>query len=157
MRHQIAVLLIGLASSHVLAGDAPEAIPKQKATIYFSAAPWDGAAYDLEIPLEKYGGASNPVIRVSIWGNPEFDGPQTLVFTGKEDSGGGDGKGAGRVLYQRILNKSLPENLSGTIAFESLKHGKPFIAVYDLTTAKGKNLKGKFHATWGNASAGLIR
>ena len=153
----IAILLLALASSSVLAGNAPEPIPDRKAAIYFSAAPWDGAAYDIEIPLEKSDDAPNPYIRVSIWGNPEFAKSQTIRFTGKEDSSGGENKGVGRATYQTIQNKSWPENLAGTMAFKTLQHGKPVSAAYDFTSEKGKKLKGRFKAAWGNESPGVIR
>lgn len=135
----------------------PEAPVEYKATIYYSAAPWDGAAYDIEIPLEKTDEAPNPAIRVNIWGNPEFAKSETIRFTGKEDPGGGPGKGPGRASYQAILNKSWPENLAGTIVFKALKAGQPVSASYDFTTAKGKKLKGRFKATWGNEPPRVIR
>jgi hypothetical protein len=150
-------LFIALACAQVLAADAPQAVPERKPTIYFSAAPWDGAAYSIEIPLEKSDDAPNPYIRVSIWGNPEFAKSQTLRFTGKEDSSGGDNKGVGRATYQTIQNKSWPENLAGTMTFKALQQGKPVSAAYDFSSEKGKKLKGKFKAPWGNEAPRVIR
>lgn len=126
-------------------------------TIFYSAAPWDGAAYDLEIPLEKTDDAPNPSIRVNLWGNPRFDKPETVHFTGKEDAGGGPGRGAGRASYQAIKDKSRPENLAGTVVFDVLKAGQPVTGRYDLTTEKGKKFEGRFKADWGNRPERVIR
>lgn len=149
----LAALAILFVNMRPAAGKPPEA----KATIYFSAAPWDGAAYDIEIPLEKTKDAPEPVIRVNIWGNPEYLKPETVLFTGKEDAGGGEGKGSGRASYQTILNKSWPEPLSGTVVFKILRKGRPVSAVYDLKTAKGRKFKGRFQAAWGNEAPLRIR
>ena len=151
----VAALTILLVNCRLAAGKPPE--EKPKATIYFSAAPWDGAAYDIEIPPEKTKDAPEPVIRVNLWGNPEFLKPETVSFTGEEDPGGGEGKGRGRASYQTILNKSWPEPLSGTIVFKTLSQGLPVSGVYDLETAKGKKFKGRFQAAWGNTAPRIIR
>lgn len=146
-------MMTPLAGALVVLGQAFAAdAPTSKAAIYFSAAPWDGAAYALEIPLVKSADAAEPVIRVSIWGNPEFDKSETIRFSGREDPGGGPGKGRGIASYQTVFNRSVPQHLSGGITFESLKHGQPVAAEYDLMMGGGMRFKGRFLAAWGNDS-----
>jgi len=142
-----------LLSAPLAAVDAKEI----KATIYYSFAPWDGAAYSIEIPLEKSDDAPDPVIRVSIWGYPEYHKPQTIQFTGKEDTGGGPGKGDGHASYQTIFNKSWPDGLAGQIVFAAIEKGKPVIAAYEFKSEKGKKFKGRFKAVWGNEPPRAIR
>jgi hypothetical protein len=129
-----------------------------QATIYYSAAPWDGAAYAIEIPLEATKEASQPFIRINIWGNPEFSEPNTLNFSGKEDAGGGPGRGVGRASYQAVLNKSWPENLAGSVSFKALQKDRPVSATYEFATLDGKKkFKGNFQAAWGNKPMRIIR
>jgi hypothetical protein len=151
-------LLVCLIGFQLKAADAPTAATANSTTIYFSSAPWDGAAYDLEIPLQPVGDAAEPYIRISIWGYPEFPDPKTIHFTGKEDSGGGPSKGEGRALFQPNLNKSMPENLEGTISFKILKKDTPVSGSYELATLDGKRVfKGSFQAAWGNKLQTAIR
>ncbi len=139
------LLMILIGTGRIWADDSAKS-----ATIYYSAAPWDGAAYDIHIPLKKTPDAADPAISVNIWGNPEFDKPTTIRFTGKEDSSGGPGAGSGRAMFQSVRGNSWPENLSGSISFKSLKHDQTVVATYELTTAKGRKFKGSIKAKWGN-------
>ncbi|HXT02490.1 MAG TPA: hypothetical protein VN915_17595 [Elusimicrobiota bacterium] len=149
--------LVKLMTAPKPGAKAPAPPVSRKPVIYFSEAPWDGAAYSLEIPLEKSADAPDPAIRVSLWGNPEFPDGQTIRFTGKENTGGGPGKGDGHATYQTVFNKSWPDGLAGTIVFASLVKGKPVVGSYDFTSTKGKTFKGTFTAAWGNEPPGVIR
>ncbi len=136
----------------------PSIAAETGATIYYSAAPWDGAAYAIEIPLERTNDAALPTIRINIWGNPEFPESKTINFSGKEDAGGGPGKGDGRASYQAVLNKSWPENLAGSITFKSLQKDRPVSATYEFATLDGKKkFKGNFQAVWGNQPMRIVR
>ena len=150
-----------LVSIALLAGFAASALAAdiaRTATIFYSAAPWDGAAYAMNIPLDAAIGAERPVLRVNIWGNPEFAQPTTLRFSGKENAGGGPDRGGGRVSYQAVLDKSWPQPLAGTLTFDVLQKDKPVRGSYDLATLDGKrSFKGSFSATWGNAPMRMIR
>jgi hypothetical protein len=151
-------LLICLVGFQLKAADAQAAAPAKPATIYFSFAPWDGAAYDLEIPLQNGADAAEPYIRIDIWGYPEFPDPETIHFTGKEDAGGGPSKGEGRALFQSNLNKSMPESLAGTVSFKTLKKDSPVLGGYELATMDGKKVfRGSFQALWGNKPPKVIR
>jgi hypothetical protein len=151
-------LLDCLIGFQLKAADAATTATANPATIYFSSAPWDGAAYDLEIPLQPAGDAAEPYIRISIWGYPEFPDPMTIHFTGKEDSGGGPSKGEGRALFQPNLNKSMPERLAGTVSFKSLKKDSLVSGSYELASLDGKMVfKGSFQAVWGNKLQTAIR
>ena len=147
----LAWLLACLPGARVGAADAPAAGRAGQATIYYSFAPWDGAAYALEIPLERADEASQPSIRINIWGYPEFTEPTTLHFSGREDAGGGPSRGDGRALFQAILNKSMPERLAGSVSFKALKKDSPVCGSYELATLDGRRtFKGSFQAAWGN-------
>src|ERR1017187_1029739 len=102
-------LLVCGAGSQIKAADAPAVVPVDQAVIYFSFAPWYGAAYDIEVPLEHADDGVQPVIRINIWGYPQFSEPKTIHFSGKEDDGGGLSRGDGRPLFQANLNKTMPE------------------------------------------------
>jgi hypothetical protein len=151
-------LLACFAGSQIKAADAQEVGPVDRAVIYFSSAPWDGAAYDLEIPLERADCAVQPTIRVDIWGYPQFSEPKTIHFTGKEDAGGGPSRGDGRALFQANLNQTTPELLVGSISFRNLKNDHPVSGSYEFSTLDGKRkFKGSFQAAWGNNPAKVIR
>ncbi|MGA7952401.1 MAG: hypothetical protein WCA07_02665 [Gloeobacterales cyanobacterium] len=123
-----------------------------KAVINYSVAPWDGSAYELLIPLKKVHQAPNPFIRINIWGNPEFQQPETLNFSGKNNS-----METGHAIFQPILNDSLPEILTGTVYFATLKQGVPVSGTFNLSTSDGKTFKGQFQAAWGNKKPPYIR
>lgn len=154
----LAWLLVCLAGSQARAADAPAVGPVDQAIIYFSFAPWDGAAYDIEIPLERADDGAQPSIRINIWGYPEFPRPKTIHFSGKEDPGGGPTRGDGRALFQADLNKSTPERLVGSVSFKVLQNGFPVSGSYEFATLDGnRKFKGSFQAAWGNKPAKVIR
>jgi hypothetical protein len=154
----LAWLLVCLTGSKVKAADAPAVGPVVQATIYFSFAPWDGAAYDIEIPLEHADDVAQPNIRINIWNYPEFPKPKTIHFSGKEDDGGGPSMGDGRALFQANLNKSMPESLVGSVSFKTLQSDSPVSGSYEFATLDGKRkFKGSFQAAWGNKPAKVIR
>ena len=115
------------------------------AVISYSIAPWDGAAYQLLIPLSKSSEASNPFIKIDIWGNPSFHQPETLALSTRNNS-----KERGRAIYQPVLNESLPEVLTGTVYLESLKQGLPVSGTFNLSSSDGRTFVGRFQARWGN-------
>jgi hypothetical protein len=154
----VPILLAWFVVSPVKAADIPSARPVNQAIIYFSSAPWDGAAYAIEIPQERAGDSVQPVIRIDIWGYPEFPEPKTVNFSGKEDAGGGPSRGDGRALFQADLNKTMPEILMGSVSFKTLQNGHPVSGIYEFATLDGKRkFKGSFQAAWGNNSPKVIR
>jgi hypothetical protein len=151
-------LLVCVAGTQTKAADAPAARPVNGAFIYFSFAPWDGPAYDIEIPLEHADDAIQPVIRINIWGYPRFPEPKTLHFSGKEDDGGGSTMGDGRAIFQANLNKTMPLRLVGWVSFRALQNDQPVSGSYEFATLDGKRkFKGSFQAAWGNKPAKVIR
>lgn len=151
-------LIVCLAGSQTKAAEAPAVGPVAQATIYFSYAPWDDAAYEIDIPLEHVDDGAQPNIRINIWGNPQFLEPRTIHFSGAEDPGGGPSRGDGRALFQATLNKSTPERLVGSVSFKVLRNDRPVSGSYELATLDGKKtFKGSFQATWGNKPAKVIR
>src|SRR5580700_9012676 len=151
-------LLLCVTGPQIKAADAPAVGPADQAIIYFSFAPWDGAAYDIEIPLGHPDDAVQPVIRINIWGNPQFPEPKSIHFSGKEDAGGGPSKGDGRALFQANLNKTMPERLVGSVSFKTLLNDQPVSGDYEFATLDGKRrFKGRFQAAWGNKPTKVIR
>jgi hypothetical protein len=141
----VACLTPSIVPEQCKAVEAPASGAEHHATISFSVAPWDGAAYDLEIPLD----ASPAILRINIWGNPEFAEPTTLYFSGREDPGGGPFKGSGRAAFQAIPNKSWPDKLTGSISFAALQKGHPVSGSYEFATLDGKKkFNGHFRALW---------
>lgn len=151
-------LLVGVAGSHSAAADSADAQAPKPSTIYYSFAPWDGAAYALEIPLEPGGEGVKPTLRINIWGYPRFSEPQAIRFTGREDPGGGPLKGDGIAHFQAEANKSPPLRLKGTVLFKALLEDQPVSGTYEFETLDGKRkFKGSFQAAWGNKPARVIR
>jgi hypothetical protein len=151
-------LLLFVIGSKIKAADAPAGETADQAIIYFSSAPWDGAAYSILIPLGHRDDAIQPIISINIWGYPQFPGPETIHFSGKEDSGGGPSKGDGRALFQAKRDKTMPVPLAGSISFKNLQNDKPVSGDYELATLDGKmKLKGSFQAAWGNTPPKIIR
>jgi len=155
---RLALLLVCLTGSRLDASDELGVVHVDQATIYFSFAPWDGPAYDIEIPLEHADDAIQPVIRINIWGYPRFPEPKTLHFSGKEDDGGGSTMGDGRAIFQANLNKTMPLRLVGWVSFRALQNDQPVSGSYEFATLDGKRkFKGSFQAAWGNKPAKVIR
>lgn len=151
-------LLVCAAGSRIKATDAPAVRPADQAIIYYSSAPWDGAAYEIVIPLEHADDAVRPAVRINIWGYPQFSEPTTIHFSGKEDPGGGPSMGDGRALFQANLNKSMPECLAGSVSFKTLQNDHSVSGSYEFATLDGKRkFRGRFQAAWGNKPAKVIR
>jgi hypothetical protein len=141
----VACLTLLVVPAQCKAVEAQASGAENHATIALSVAPWDGAAYDLEIPLD----ASHSILRINIWGNPEFSEPTALYFSGREDPGGGLSSGSGRAAFQAIPNKSWPDRLKGSISFAILQKGHPVSGSYDFATLDGKKkFNGHFQALW---------
>jgi hypothetical protein len=145
----LALLILGCVRA---SGENQKNLSEIKAVINYSVAPWDGTAYEILIPLKEMEGASNPFIRIDIWGNPEFHKGETFQLTGDSHS-----KERGRANFQSVLNKSLPESLKGTISFKSLQKGHPVSGTFDFLSSSGKVFKGQFQAVWGNKELPYIR
>jgi hypothetical protein len=123
-----------------------------KAVINYSAAPWDDAAYEIIVPIKKIPASSNPVIRIDIWGNPEFQEAKSFRFS-KE----GSQKEGGRASFQPVLNQSLPMELTGTVSFKALKKGYPVFDALEFVSSDGRMFNGSFKANWGNKQLPYIR
>jgi hypothetical protein len=154
----LAGLILASWHSPLLAEEAVVLAATAQAKIYHSSAPWDGAAYAIEIPLEAGKDSPQGYLHINLWGNPEFSEITAYSFSGSEDLGGGPGKGVGRASYQVVLNKSQPIALKGFIEFGSLQKGKPVIGIFVLTSLDDKRqFSGKFEAAWGNKPVAMNR
>lgn len=139
-----------LAAVLLLAVSAEAKAPPAAAVIYYSSAPWDGAAYEMRVPLKRTKSEAKPTLRIFIWDRPPLEAGLELRFTSHEDSGGGPGKGQGTASFQTVLDKTMPKALSGTLTFAASKPGGPLSGAYDLQDAAGRAFRGTFKATWGN-------
>ena len=146
-------LAFALSSFTPIGFGAPQGDPAPiKAVIKYSAAPWDGSAYEILIPVPKIAEGSDPFIRIDIWCNPEFQTAKSFHFS-KE----GDRKDGGRAVLQAILNKSMPVTLTGSVSFRALKKEHPVVGRFEFADADGRTLKATFEAAWGNKPLPYIR
>jgi hypothetical protein len=149
----IATLVFGwLILNTLLLGDNQGEPTVIKAVINYSAAPWDEAAYEILVPMPKIAEASDPYVRIDIWGNPEFTKPTSLRFSKREDR-----KDGGRAAFQLILNKSMPIPLTGIVTFKALQKRQPVFGKFEFTGSDGRILAASFEATWGNKPLPYIR
>jgi hypothetical protein len=131
-------LFVCFAGSQIKAADTPAAGPVDQAIIYFSYAPWDGAAYDIEIPLQHRMMPSNlhPHKHMGLssvsWSRRPF------IFRGRKMLGEDPQRGDGRALFQANLNKSMPEWLEGSVSFKTLRGDHPVSGTYEFATLDGK-------------------
>jgi hypothetical protein len=106
------------------------------ATIQRDCAPWDGAAFTVNIPVQGVVDLS-----ISIWQAPELTSPNAFSFP--DDTG-------------QVGNASLAdaagtsEQLSGNVFFSSVQDGSPVDGRFELSTDTGQRFAGEFHAEWGD-------
>jgi hypothetical protein len=134
------LIVLGLVA--VILGVAWYTYPKRNqamaqtfpSTIQRDCAPWDGAAFTVNIPLQ-----SGDAISVSIWQAPELQSPKTFSFPDN----------TGQVGNASLMRSAgFPEELSGSVSFSSVQQASPAEGRFDLTTDTGQHFSGEFHAEW---------
>jgi hypothetical protein len=104
------------------------------ATIQRDCAPWDGAAFTVDISLQR-----GDVISISIWQAPEIRSPRTFSFP----------DATGQVGNASLMRSGgLPEQLSGKVFFLSVNQGSRTQGKFELSTESGQHFAGEFQAEW---------
>jgi hypothetical protein len=104
------------------------------ATVYRDCAPWDGAAFTVQIPLGR-----GDVIDISIWKSPEIQIP--ITFTFPDDTGQ-----TGNAILSHHVGQL--DALSGTVRFQSVVEGQPVRGSFNLHNESGEIFEGSFEAEW---------
>ena len=118
-------------------------------------APWDGAAFSLWIPAERFGGRSNSWIYFRIWKAPEKS-QTTFIFPDQSQE-----PRVGTVIYyldlkspQSIVWQKQPrQELKGKASFFRVNRNEPVLGEFDFLSEKNIHLKGSFEAQWINKGA----
>lgn len=124
-------------------------------TAEHDCAPWDGPAFGLWIPAERFGGRSNSWIYLRIWRAPEKS-QATFIFPDQSQ-----GQGVGVAIYyldlkspQSIVWQKQPrQELKGKVRFLRVNRNEPVLAEFDFFSEKAIHLKGSFEARWINKGA----
>lgn len=127
------VLLLGVAW-YTIPGKNRAVAQTFPATIQRDCAPWDGAAFTVHIPLQTAN-----AISISIWQSPEIPSPRTFSLPDNTSQVGN---------ASLMHSGGLPEQLSGTVSFSSVKQGIPTEGRFELSTESGQQFVGKFQAKW---------
>ena len=104
------------------------------ATINRDCAPWDGAAFTVQIPLN-----TKDTLDISIWKSPDIKSTATFSFPDQT------GQAGNAVL---IHPAGFPETLNGSVTFTRVEQENPAEGEFDLMTESGRQFKGKFKAQW---------
>ncbi|BFM38226.1 hypothetical protein [Synechocystis sp. LKSZ1] len=126
-----------------------------KVTVEHDCAPWDGAAFGLWIPAEKFGGRSNSWIHLRIWRAPE-ESRTTFIFPDQSQ-----GQEIGTVMYyldlklpQSIVWQKQPrQELKGKVRFTRVNNNESVLGEFDFLSERNIHLKGNFEARWINKRA----
>ena len=115
-------------------------------------APWDGPAFGLWIPAEKFGGKPDSWIYMRIWDAPEKS-QKKFVFPDNSMK-------LGTVVYFLDLKsprslewKSQPrQELKGWVRFIRANSRQAVVGEFDFVSEEAISLKGQFEAEWINKS-----
>jgi hypothetical protein len=130
----ILVLILGIAWV-MFPGQRPEAAHVYAATIQQDCAPWDGAAFSVQIPLEN-----GDVIEIAVWEAPLIQFGKTFSFP-KESSQHG---------YASLVHSvEAREQLTGSVSFSGVMSGDPVEGRFELETMDfEQHFVGRFQAGW---------
>jgi hypothetical protein len=112
----------------------PALLPDFAATVQRDCAPWDGPAFTVNVPLND-----GRAVSISIWQEPALGGPLSFTFP---DTSGQVGNAS------VFPANGIPEELSGTVSFQSVQANHPVQGRFDLVDQNGEHFKGSFDATW---------
>jgi len=129
----LVVLVLGIA--WLTFPDRDQAVTQTfPATIQRDCAPWDGAAFTVQIALQ-----GGDAIQISIWQSPELKLPKTFSFPDDTSQVGN---------ASLMHSTEAAEQLSGKVSFSSVKQGSPAEGRFELFTDTGEGFTGEFHAEW---------
>lgn len=122
------------------------------ATVEHDIAPWDGAAFNVWIPVEKNGGRPDAWINVRIWKAPE-ESKMKFVFPDETMKNGVATYYSNLVTPKAIDWRQQPhQSVQGWIRFRKLDSDQPIRGEFEFLTDNGIPLKGRFEAQWLNRS-----
>lgn len=122
------------------------------ATVEHDIAPWDGAAFNVWIPVEKNGGWPDAWINVRIWKAPE-ESKMKFVFPDETMKNGVATYYSNLVTPKAIDWWQQPhQSVKGWIRFRKLDGDQPVLGEFEFVTENGIPLKGRFEAHWLNRS-----
>lgn len=146
----IAFLLSGISSQSVrsFGSDLEQQKGGSLATVEHDVAPWDGPAFGLWIPAERFGGKRDSWIYLRIWSAPEKS-ERKFVFPDKSVK-------IGAVVYfldlkspQLLDLQSQPrQEVKGWVRFIKVNHEQPVVGEFDFVSEQAISLKGRFEAQW---------
>lgn len=111
-------------------------------------APWDGPAFGVWIPAEKFGGKPDSWIYLRIWDAPE-QAQKRYEFPDKAMKVGVASYCLKLRSPESIDWRNQPyEELKGWVRFSRSGSDKPILGEFDFTSEKKTSLKGKFEAKW---------
>ena len=110
------------------------AVQSFPATVHRDCAPWDGAAFTIQVPLQD-----GDSIHISIWQSPDIVFPKTFSFP--DDTGQ-----IGNAILIHALG--LPDTLSGEVTLQRVQAGIPIEGRFSLGSAGGGQFEAQFRAEW---------
>ena len=132
-------ILLAMCALAPLAAARANDAPVLGATIGASCAPWDGAAFVVEMPVDSLGrDLTGARLAISVWKAPRIPAGTMFTFHGIADSGA-------VVLWS---GKDSAQRLTGTVTFGAVGPDAPADGSFDLSTKGGRRLAARFHATW---------
>jgi hypothetical protein len=113
------------------------------ATIQNDCAPWDGAAFRVDVPAATLGvRAESAFVSVSVWKSPHIATRTTFHFA---DGTSAIPDSGAAVLWSK---GGQAERLRGWVTFESVNGDAPVDGAFELTSKTGARFAASFHATW---------
>lgn len=129
----IALLMLGIAF-FAFSPRKPEPLSMFPASASLDCAPWDGAAFTVQIPWQ-----GGDVIDISIWQAPEIQFPVTFNFP--DDTGQ-----VGNVILTHP--SGLPNALTGEVWLKNVSVGNVIQGRFNLKSEGGGLYQGQFAAQW---------
>lgn len=112
--------------------------------------PWDGPAFTLWIPADRFGGKPDSWIHLRIWSAPE-ESEGTFVFPDQTMK-----RGAVRYFVDLKAPHAVDpsrqphQELKGWVRFIEANRGQPVVGEFDFVSEDAAVLKGRFQAQWRN-------
>lgn len=149
----MAALPLHFGCSPSVGGRAPAAgqtVDDTRMTVERDISPWDGPAFGLWIPADRFGGTPDSWIYLRIWNAPEKS-EGTFVFPDETMK-------VGAVRYFVDLKSphgvdlsSQPrEELKGWVRLIKANREQPVVGEFDFVSENAALLKGRFQAQWRN-------
>lgn len=129
---------------------ARQAIDDSRMTVERDISPWDGPAFSLWIPADRFGGKPDSWIYLRIWNAPE-ESERTFVFPDETMR-----LGAVRYFvdlkspHAVDLSSQPRQELKGWVRLIQANRGQPVVGEFEFVSEDAALLKGRFQAQWRN-------